>query len=432
MKSANFEILRSRWPELAELGGFAEAYALADPASGLVKLRLFAENLTKDIYRDLQLPKPDQATFVDLLKNDAFSSITPKVVLDKLHALRIHGNKAAHGEEAKPGSALWLLKEAHDLARWLLVQYGKVKAADIAAFKQPTETNAAEARERRRILEKLAAQEAQMDAMLRDLDAARQTAKAAEKKAEELSSIAASANAAADELAFDETTTRTRLIDSLLASVGWDVGAGETSTEGVGKEVEVRHQPTESGLGYADYVLWDDNGNPLGVIEAKKTSIEPERGRHQAKLYADGLEKTYGHRPVIFYTNGFDIWIWDDAQGFPPRKLYGFYSKDSLQHLANYQRKERKPLNTIETNEEIVNRLYQIEAIKRVSERFTGKHRRALLVQATGTGKTRVAIALTDLLIRAGWVKRVLFLCDRRELRKQAKNAFNDFLVDFH
>jgi type I restriction enzyme, R subunit len=212
--------------------------------------------------------------------------------------------------------------------------------------------------------------------------------------------------------------------------VGWNVGPGEASTEEVGKEIEVRHQPTESGLGYADYVLWDDNGNPLAVIEAKKTSIEPERGRHQAKLYADGLEKTYGYRPVIFYTNGFDIWIWDDAQGFPPRKLYGFYSKDSLQHLANYQRKERKPLNAIEINEDIVNRLYQIEAIKRVGERFSGKHRRALVVQATGTGKTRVAIALTDLLIRAGWVKRVLFLCDRRELRKQAKNAFNDFLPE--
>jgi type I restriction enzyme, R subunit len=128
-----------------------------------------------------------------------------------------------------------------------------------------------------------------MEALLRELDAARQATQVAEKKVEELSSIAASAKAAADELAFDEATTRARLIDSLLASVGWDVGAGETSTEEVGKEIEVGHQPTESGIGFADYVLWDDNGNPLAVIEAKKTSIEPERGRHQAKLYADGL-----------------------------------------------------------------------------------------------------------------------------------------------
>lgn len=327
-------------------------------------------------------------------------------------------------------SALWLLKEAHDLARWLCVQYGGRKAGEIPAFKQPAAPQAAEARERRQILEKLAAQEAQMDALLRELDTARQAATVAERKAEELQALAATANAAANALQFDEATTRTRLIDSFLASVGWDVAAGSTSTAEVGKEVEVAHQPTESGVGYADYVLWDDNGNPLAAIEAKKTSVDPERGRHQAKLYADGLEKMHGHRPVIFYTNGFDIWIWDDAQGFPPRKLIGFYSKDSLQHLSNYQRAERKPLDTFEINEAIVNRLYQIEAIKRVAERFSNKHRKALIVQATGTGKTRVAIALTDLLIRSSWVKRVLFLCDRRELRKQAKNAFNDFLPE--
>jgi type I restriction enzyme R subunit len=428
MKSLNFEILRSRWPELADLGGFAEGYAHADPASALIKLRLFAENLTKDIYRDLRLPKPEQPTFVDLLKNAAFASVTPKVVLDKLHALRIHGNKAAHGEEAKTHNVLWLLKEAHDLARWLLVQYGKAGVGDIPNFKHPQEPQAAESRERRQILERLAAQEAQMEALLRELDSTRQAVTVAEKKAAELEAISASAQAAADALAFDEATTRTRLIDSMLASAGWDVGAGLGSTEQVGKEIEVNHQPTDSGSGYADYVLWDDNGNPLAVIEAKKTSVEPEIGRHQAKLYADGLEKTFGHRPVIFYTNGFDIWIWDDAQGFPPRRLFGFYSKDSLQHLANYQRKERKLLDTVDLNEQIVDRLYQVEAIKRVAERFERKHRKALVVQATGTGKTRVAIALSDLLIRAGWVKRILFLCDRRELRKQAKNAFNYFL----
>jgi type I restriction enzyme R subunit len=430
MKSINFEWLRDRWAELAELGGFAEAYAHPDPASALVKLRLFGENLTRDIYRDLQLPKPEQATFVDLLTNHAFVAITPKVILDKLHALRIHGNKAAHGEVAKSESALWLLKEAYDLARWLSVRSGRAKPGDLAAFKRPEPPDSAAARARRQTLERLAAQETQMDALLRELDTVRATAAAAEKKVEELQVLASAASAAAAALEFDEATTRTRLIDSQLASVGWDVAAGEKSTTAVGKEIEVTHQPTASGSGYADYVLWDDNGNPLAVIEAKKTAVDPERGRHQAKLYADGLEKMHGHRPVIFYTNGFDIWIWDDAQGFPPRKLFGFYSKDSLQHLATYQRVERKPLDTIEINETIVNRLYQIEAIKRVAERFARKHRKALIVQATGTGKTRVAIALADLLIRVGWVKRVLFLCDRRELRKQAKNAFNDFLPE--
>ena len=269
-----------------------------------------------------------------------------------------------------------------------------------------------------------------MELLLEELEAARLRVTATYIKAADLEQLATKSAAVANELEFNETTTRDRLIDSQLASVGWDIGDGTVSTNEVGKEVKVYNQPTTSGVGYADYVLWDDNGNPLAVIEAKKTSVDPEYGRHQAKLYADGLEGAYGSRPVIFYTNGFETWIWDDVQNYPPRKLYGFYSKDSLQHLVNYQRVERKTLDTIEINSGIVDRLYQIEAIKRVSERFESRHRRALIVMATGTGKTRVAVAITDLLIRAGWVKRVLFLCDRRELRKQAKNAFVEYIPE--
>ena len=430
MRSVNFEILRDGWSELAALGGFAEAYVHADPASTLVKLRLFAENLTKDIYRDLKLPKPEQPSFVDLLKNDAFAAIMPKVVLSKLHALRIHGNKAAHGEPVRDQHALWLLKEAHDLARWLCIQYGEEKADRLPAFFQPSAPGQTEKKGRRQILEKLAAQESQMDVLLAELEEARSKVSTAEKEASEFKELANSAQAAADQLQFSEAETRTRLIDSLLVSAGWELGEALKSTLQVGKEVKLDGQPTASGIGYADYVLWDDNGNPLAIIEAKKTAVDAEHGRHQAKLYADSLEKQYGHRPVVFYTNGFDIWIWDDAQDFPPRKLYAFYSKDSLQHLANYQRHQKESLDTIKINDQIVDRLYQLEAIKQVSERFTQNHRKALIVQATGTGKTRVAIALTDLLIRAGWVKRVLFLCDRKELRKQAKNAFNDFVPE--
>ena len=230
MKSENFEILRDGWPDLAALGGFAEAYVHPDSATALVKLRLFAENLTRDIYRDLHLPKPDQLTFVDLLKNPAFTAITPKVVLDKLHALRMHGNKAAHGEQVKPQIALWLLREAHDLARWLFVRYGDGKAQEIPSFKQPTAPLVEQVRERRNVLEKLAAQEAQMESLLQELEATRQKATVAKRKAEELEVLAVKAAQAANELEFDEATTRARLIDSLLASVGWDVAAGETST----------------------------------------------------------------------------------------------------------------------------------------------------------------------------------------------------------
>lgn len=434
MKSKNFEILRQEWPELASLGGFAEAYAYADPASTLVKLRLFAENFTKDIYRDLGLPKPDQASFIDLLRNDAFSSIVPKVVIDKLHALRIHGNKAAHGIAASAQNSTWLIREAFDLARWLYVYAKKGKPSDAPAFQEITRSSSDEKkgslkREKRELLEKLAGREAQMEELLKELEQTREAVSAAEKKAADIEALAASAAESASALEFDEATTRSRIIDSLIASAGWNVDSGTESTPEVGKEIEVPSQPTASGIGYADYVLWDDDGSPLAVIEAKKTSVDAALGRQQAKLYADGLQEAHGQRPVIFYTNGYDIWMWDDEGGYPPRKVYGYYSKDSLQYLVKFQRQSRKALDTVEPRSDIVNRLYQIEAIKRVSERFTGNHRKALVVQATGTGKTRVAIALTELLIRAGWVKRVLFLCDRRELRKQAKNAFGDFLA---
>jgi type I restriction enzyme R subunit len=433
MKSQNFEFLRRRWPELASLGGFAESYAYADATSSLVKLRSFAENVTLDIYAALALPKPIRPSFIDLLIDASFRAVVPKVVLDKLHALRMQGNKAAHGETARPQTALWLLKEAHDLARWLSTYFDKANPKAFPVYKDPTPPDASTSageleRAKKNALEKLATQEAQLSAVLQDLAEVRKKAETAEKKATELEALSTSARAAADLLKFDEATTRTRIIDGLLASAGWDVGPALTSTSSVGKEYEVADQPTPSGKGFVDYVLWDDDGSPLAVVEAKKTSVDPGRGRKQAKLYADALEKSHGHRPAIFYTNGYDIWLWDDAAGYPPRKVYGYYSKDSLQYLVKFQRRSRTPLAEFAPQPSIVNRLYQMEAIKRVTERFEAQHRKALVVQATGTGKTRVAIALAELLIRAGWAKRVLFLCDRRELRKQAKNAFTDFL----
>ena len=181
--------------------------------------------------------------------------------------------------------------------------------------------------------------------------------------------------------------------------------------------------------GFIDYVLWDDNGKPLAAVEAKRTRENAEKGRQQAKIYADGLEIKYQQRPIIFYTNGYDIYMWDDAQGYTPRKLYGFYNKQKLQYLM-YQRQHKKSFNKVAINTNIAGRPYQIETISRVCERFELYHRKALVVQATGTGKTRIAIALSKRLIDAGWVKRILFLCDRKELRKQAANAYNDFLSE--
>ena len=274
-----------------------------------------------------------------------------------------------------------------------------------------------------------------MQKLLADLEAERSRATQAEATAEERrAALEAALKAtqslqAIDPMAFNEDETRRYLIDQMLADADWDVGKGNVSTNDVVKEAPVQYQVGPSGEGKADYVLSDDNGKPLGVVEAKKTSRDPQLGRKQAEQYADGLEKEHKQRPVIFYTNGYDNWIWNDhpSAGEPPRKIYGFYSKDSLQHL-HFQRTAKKPVSEVAANPDIAGWMFQMEAVRRVVERFAQKKRKALIVQATGTGKTRVAISLCDAMIKANWAKRILFLCDRRELRKQANKAFNEFM----
>lgn len=433
MQSQNFEFLREAWPELASLGGFAEQYAHTDPQSALTKLRNYAERSVDIVYLELGLPRPQMAKFMEMLSNHAFEAVTPKVVVDKLHAIRIHGNKAAHGNKVSAQNAQWLLKEAFDLGRWLYATYKNGDASSLSEFAVPDAPKSAKSeykKERKALLQQYAQQESRMQALLDELEAERERAAELERTTEELEQLKQQATSkgqqVADDLHFDEATTRKHLIDTQMAQVGLDIENKDLVT----LEEKVLHQPTNSGDGYADYVVWDDNGKPLAVIEAKKTAVDAEKGRHQAKHYADGLEKMHGQRPVIFYTNGHDIWIWDDhpAQNYPPRKLYAFYSKSSLQYKIR-QRGERKLLNSVSPKSGIIDeRLYQHEALKRVCERFETRQRKALVVQATGTGKTRLSIAISDVAMQAGWVKRVLFLCDRRELRKQAKNAYSEFL----
>lgn len=432
MQSKNFEFLRPTWADLADLGAFAEQYANPDPQSAVAKLRTYAEQIVLFIYHKHGLPKPYQPNLNDLLTAATFVQAVPRVIVSKLHTLRIQGNKGAHGETVLPQSAVMLLQEAFELGRWMYLNYANGKKEDCPAFVPPSPGEATEVekklkKEKASILQLYAAQEAEMQKLLADLETTRSKAKVAEETVVQLQAVQAQGQQVADALAFDEATTRHRLIDTALVSAGWNVGANGANTEQVGQEIEVDHQPTATKKGKSDYVLWGENGKPVGVIESKKTAVDPEVGRTQAKCYADGLEKMHGQRPVIFYTNGYDIWMWNDAAGEPPRKLYGFYSPDSLQYLM-YQRTYREPLTKTAPNPQIAGRMYQIEAIKRVVERFAAKHRQALIVQATGTGKTRVAISLCDVLLRAKWAKRVLFLCDRKELRKQAHNTFKEHL----
>ena len=432
MKSTNFEILRNNWPELASLAGFAENYVDPDPTSCLVKLRAFVEQMVHHIYDANGFSEPYQASLNDLLTEAVFKqAVNKSTVIDKFHIIKNAGNKAAHGSILSQDSARFHLQGAFDLTCWFFITYGAGRLQDLPKFKEPVlETKGKIKKEKKAALQKIKEQENKMAELLKQLEAERLKNKTQEKSAEDRAKLTKEGQKAADLLEFNEATTRMQLIDSMLADAGWDVGVDGQDTDEVGQEVEVQDQPTESGKGYIDYVLWDDNGKPLAVVEAKRTAESATVGRTQAKCYADGLEKEHGQRPVIFYTNGYDVFIWDDAGNYPDRKVYGYYSKESLQYLVNFQRKEKQLLEHIDINPTITDRDYQQEAIRRTTEKFSKKYRKSLLIQATGTGKTRVAISLTDVLIKANWVKRVLFLCDRKELRKQAKNAFGEHLKD--
>ncbi len=436
MPSLNFEHLRPHWPELANLGGHAEKYVYDDQQSALIKLRCFAEMLVGIVYREFHLSSLATDKFVDRLQNPVFTSAASTSILEKFHAIRKVGNSAAHEGKFARGDSLWLLKEAHILSYWLLLSTKKGQPEDVRQFLTPPQhPQQAEAPHQKKATE----HQQRLEQALAELDAARKAEEVAARdnaqlkhkltQAEQDKFRRASATAQ-NGLELNEAETRRRMIDTELHSRGWDIDLIHgRNTEQVTREEKVDGQPTDTGIGYCDYVLWDDNGKPLAVIEAKRTRENAEKGRQQAILYADSLEKKYRQRPVVFYTNGPEIYICDDAQGYGPRKLYGYYSKESLQYLVR-QRSERKNLNATPIRTDIAGRDYQIETITRVCERFSQNHRKALVVQATGTGKTRVSIALTKRMIDAGWAKRVLFLCDRKELRKQAGKEYSNYLSE--
>ena len=220
---------------------------------------------------------------------------------------------------------------------------------------------------------------------------------------------------------YSEAKTRTDIIDLMLKEAGWAL------LDKRDREYEVSGMPSQKGKGYVDYVLWGDDGKPLAVVEAKRTSKTPSVGQQQAKLYADCLEAQFGQRPIIFYTNGFEHWLWDD-RSYAPRAVQGFFKKEELA-LMIQRRTSRKSLAQGVINPAIVERYYQTRAIRRIGEAFEkDRERKALLVMATGAGKTRTVIALCDLLTSCNWAKRVLFLADRVALVNQAVGAFKKHL----
>ncbi len=427
MADNNFIFLKEKLPELSALGELAEQYLLLDSSVTAIKLRTFAEKYVRVLYNNLKLEYLEEKNLFSLLealnKNEQIQSS----IISNLHLLRLSGNKAAHGESVNETEAKKLLNIAYIISKWLMIVFYQTEPQNINSFILPDKTKSMADINKPKLQAELNKKELIIEQLIQNLNKKEEKASITPLTDIESETIKNKGKSVAVLLDLNEEQTRQFLIDKQLSIAGWAFNDGSSENSDIEIEYEVDGQPTETGKGFVDYVLIGDDGKPLAVIEAKKTSKDPDIGKKQATLYADAIERKFGKRPVIFYTNGFDIYIWNDKENEPPRKIHGFYSKDSLTYL-HFKRENRTDSLNLEANPSIANRLYQMEAQKRVIEKFAQKNRKSLIVQATGTGKTRVAVSLCDTLLKGNWVKRILFLCDRRELRKQAKNAFTDFI----
>ncbi|WP_460744662.1 DEAD/DEAH box helicase family protein [Mariniluteicoccus endophyticus] len=396
----------------------AEALMHTDPRSACMNSRVAVELLVNHLY-DVRNLRRRGTRLADLESGSQFRQLVGAALRPKFKLVRLNGNKAAHGDAVTPAMAESSLRELHHIMVWAARHQSTV----------PDEIPTQVTFDPQRVGQVALLNRAQVQALLDRQHAAYQehldqTSAERDRELEELRAQIEAAQAAAtqpDTHDYDEARTRTDLIDALLAESGWQLDQPRD------REFEVSGMPNQQGVGYVDYVLWGDDGRPLAVVEAKRTSRSAHEGQQQAKLYADCLEDQFQQRPVIFYTNGYETWIWDDALGYPPREVMGFPTRDELSTWVR-RRQNRRQLETQTISNRIVNRGYQQEAIKRIGEAFENHRRGALLVMATGTGKTRTAIALVDLLMKAGWVTRTLFLADRTALAKQAFRSFQTFL----
>lgn len=406
-------------------------------------LELMVETIF-DIDNWISRPKHD-ATLMSLIHDKAFKQNLAHELFPKLKLIIKIGNEAVHSKTRLPQrDALQAVKELHHVLYWFLRTYTpnldrkQFIIPDFSEALIPQQvvidaqiaTKALSSIKKAQELEKQLAEKDKQDreAYQQQLDeneklkAQNQALLAQIEKAKE------SAKRVADKHEYNEEETRDYLIDVLLHEAGWPLKNERD------REYHVTNMPISKanpkGNGKVDYVLWGDDGYALAVVEAKRTNRSAEDGQQQAKLYADCLEEECGVRPVIFYSNGYDTFLWDDHY-YPPRQVQGFYTKAELELMIK-RRRERKPFfegdrptENLKINNDITNRHYQKTAITKVLHHYEVEHeRKALLVMATGTGKTRTVISLVDLLTKNDWVKNVLFLADRNALLSQAKTNF--------
>ena len=422
-----FGFLAPEWPDIHAAATRAEAQALADPRASAFHARRALELTMAWLYKaDRRLKLPYQDNLAALIHEPSFRAAVGDTIFYKARFLKDVGNKAVHSEKPfTETEARTAIAELFHVAYWLARTYARgEKPADSLAF-DPAKLPPPMAAIAKLTLQQLRAREAELrasDEKLTDLLASHA---ALDTELQQLRAEVATArvlNAAQpDTHDYNEAATRDHFIDLLLREAGWDPDGVDVA------EYPVTGMPNPTGQGFVDYVLWGDDGRPLALVEAKATRHDARKGQHQAKLYADCLEAMHGQRPVIFCSNGYEHWIWDDT-AYPPRAVQGFYKKPELALLVQ-RRTTRRPLAAAEPDKAIVERYYQHRAIRRIAETFeTDRQRRALVVMATGAGKTRTVIALADLLMRANWAKRILFLADRTALVRQAVNAFKAHL----
>ena len=416
------------WPEMQADCARAESYAISDPRSACFYSRRAAEHLVDYLYDVLGLPVPYQNDLSARINDAGFKAKVGVGIATKLNLIRRLGNHAVHDQKPiQSRAALDALRELHHVMVWAAFHHSvNPSAVPMKAVFDPGLAKKAAPLTRDEVTQLAKKFQDQDEAHAKALAAKDEAVAARDAEIAELReqiNAAQAANTVVDDRDYSEAETRDRFIDVLLAEAGWPLDDPKD------REFPVTGMPTKDGKGFVDYVLWGADGLPLALVEAKRTTKSPQIGQQQAKLYADRLEAMFGRRPVIFYTNGYEHWLWDDAAGYPPREVQGFYTRNELE-LMIQRRQGRKPLSEMVIDSAIVERHYQHHAIRAIDDAFAAKQRQALLVMATGSGKTRTVIALVKQLMEAGWVKNVLFLADRTALVIQAANAFKAHLPD--
>ena len=399
----------------------AEKILSTAPAMCAVGCRKALELAVKWVYAaDKTMKMPYKDNLQSLIHEPSFRFAVDSNTWRKLPFIIKLGNLAVHTERSvQPGDAVASLKGLFEFVQWIDYCYGsdyQERAFDESLI--PTEKVAVEP-------QKIKEQESLLDEKDAEIDALR-------KQIEQMSAqYTADKEKHRQERSFQpedlsEFQTRKIYIDVDLKFMGWKFDGTDADVQ---EEYPVQGMAGVVGqMGYCDYVLFGKDGLPLAVIEAKRTSKDPNIGRKQAVLYADCLERKFGRRPMMFTTNGFETYFWDDRSG-PQRKVSGVFSKEDLQKLMN-RRAERQDLTSIPIDDKITDRYYQKEAIRAVCGQIEQGFRKHLLVMATGTGKTRTASSLTDVLSRGKWITNILFLADRTALVKQAKDDFKRYLPD--